>query len=93
MREKIKTFVALHVILLLYSVSAVFSKLAATETRINARFIVCYGIAVFLLCVYAVVWQQNIKRLPLPTAFASKAVTVVWDVIWGVSTRRSPPAR
>ena len=32
---------------------------------------------------YAVFWQQIIKRLPLTTAFANKAVTVVWGIVWG----------
>ena len=32
---------------------------------------------------YAIGWQQIIKRLPLTTAFANKAVTVVWGIIWG----------
>ena len=32
---------------------------------------------------YAVIWQQIIKRLPLTMAFANKAVTVVWGLIWG----------
>ena len=36
-----------------------------------------------LLMVYAFVWQQIIKYLPLSTAFANKAVTVVWGLVWG----------
>lgn len=36
-----------------------------------------------MLGFYAIGWQQIIKRLPLTTAFANKAVTVVWGIIWG----------
>ena len=36
-----------------------------------------------LLGLYALGWQQVIKRLPLTTAFANKAVTVVWGLVWG----------
>ena len=36
-----------------------------------------------LLGLYAIGWQQIIKRLPLTTAFANKAVSVVWGIIWG----------
>lgn len=36
-----------------------------------------------ILAVYAIGWQQIIKRLPLTTAFANKAVTVVWGIVWG----------
>ena len=34
-----------------------------------------------LLGIYAICWQQIIKRLPLTTAYANRAVTVVWGVI------------
>ena len=38
---------------------------------------------IVLLGVYAIGWQQIIKRMPLTAAFANKAVTVVWGIIWG----------
>ena len=37
-----------------------------------------------LLGFYAIAWQQIIKRLALTTAFANKAVTIVWGIIWGI---------
>ena len=36
-----------------------------------------------IMVIYAVGWQQVIKRLPLTLAFANKAVTVVWGILWG----------
>ena len=38
---------------------------------------------ILLLGIYAVVWQQVIKRIPLNTAYANKAVIVVWGILWG----------
>ena len=37
-----------------------------------------------LLGAYAIGWQQVIKRLPLTYAYANKAVTVLWGIVWGV---------
>ena len=37
----------------------------------------------FPLFVYAIVWQQLLKKLPLVTAYANKAVTVIWGIVWG----------
>ena len=34
--------------------------------------------------VYAIGWQQVIRRLPLTTAYANRAVTIVWGIIWGL---------
>ena len=43
----------------------------------------CYGGVLLSLGIYAIGWQQIIKRIPLTTAFANKAVTVVWGIVWG----------
>ena len=67
----------------IYSLSTVCSKLASQQTPNSVRFILLYGCIIGLLGFYAIVWQQIIKRLPLTTAFANKAVTVVWGIIWG----------
>lgn len=83
MRIDIRTFGVLHIILMLYSTSTVFSKLAARQPFLSIRFCACYLAALVLLFFYAVGWQQIIKKLPLTTAFASKAVTVIWGIIWG----------
>ena len=48
------------------------------------KFILYYGLMLAILAIYAFAWQQVIKRLPLTTAFANKAVTVVWGMVWGV---------
>ena len=49
----------------------------------SARFCIYYAVIIVLLGVYAIGWQQVIKRIPLTTAFANKAVTVVWGIVWG----------
>lgn len=78
-----KLFFLLHMLLMVYSTSGIFSKLAAAERFLSPRFCVYYSAIIILLGIYAVGWQQIIKRLPLTTAFANKAVTVVWGLIWG----------
>lgn len=76
-------YVALHAMLAVYSLSSVCSKLAAAQPFMSWRFILIYGASIALLGVYAIVWQQVIKRMPLTTAYANKAVTLVWGLIWG----------
>lgn len=82
--NKLYTFFLLHGLLLLYSFCAVLSKLAATETFLSIRFILFYGASVFLLAIYAVGWQQVLKSIPLSVAYANKAVTTVWGMLWGL---------
>ena len=33
--------------------------------------------------VYAVIWQQILRRMPLTVAYSNKPVTLVWGIIWG----------
>lgn len=82
--KPIFVLIALHVLLLFYSLSGIFSKNAAYQPFLSVPFILLYGGMLAVLFIYAIGWQQIIKRLPLTVAFANKAITVVWGMIWGV---------
>lgn len=79
-----KALLALHVLLAVYSLSSVCAKLASGFEFMSLGFIGCYAGMIALLGVYAVGWQQIIKRLPLTYAYANKAVTVLWGIVWGM---------
>lgn len=82
--KKYRTLFLLHLLLMVYSMSGIFSKLAAGQPFLSIRFCLYYGAILVLLALYAVGWQQIIKRIPLTLAFANKAVTTIWGLIWGV---------
>ena len=81
---KQKTYLLLHLLFLIYAASSVCGKLAAGEIFLSPRFLLFYGGMLLFLAVYALGWQQAIKRLPLTVAYASKAVTVIWGLIAGL---------
>lgn len=83
-KGRIKVLFALHLLLMLFSTSGIFSKTAAQYPFMSTPFILAYGGMIVVLGIYALGWQQVIKRLPLTTAYANRAVTVVWGIIWGV---------
>lgn len=83
MKKKSVWLCILHIALLIYSAGGIFSKTAAQATFGSWKFFLLYGGVLGTLAVYAVIWQQVIKHLPLTTAFANKAVTVVWGMILG----------
>lgn len=82
-QSKVLIIILLHILLAVYSCSGILSKFAAKSDFFSFNFFLFYGGIIFLLGIYAIGWQQIIKRLPLTTAFANKAVTVVWGIIWG----------
>lgn len=83
MQGRLKSLFLLHLLLMVYSFSEIFSKSAAATDFLSPQFCLFYAGIIFLLGVYAVGWQQILKRLPLTTAFSNKAVTIVWGIIWG----------
>ncbi len=83
-QDKLKMYIELHILLFIYSLGAVCSKYAAQSEFLSAEFLFFYGLVLVVLAVYAILWQQILRKLPLVTAYASKAVTVIWGLMWGL---------
>ena len=84
MSKNTKTILALNILLMFFSLGGIFSKLASKQSCLSLKFILCYGALLFIMFVYAIGWQQVIKMLPLTMAYANRAVTIVWGIIWGL---------
>ena len=82
-RGNAKTLLCLHLLLAIYSLCSICGKLASGFTFLSWQFVLCYGGMIAVLGIYAIGWQQVIKRMPLTSAYANKAVTIVWGIIWG----------
>ena len=59
-KDKLKTLLLLHIMLMIYSMSGICSKMASKQ------------------------------EFPLTTAFANKAITIVWGLIWGLVFFQEP---
>lgn len=85
-RVTTKDFLLLHLTLLLYAVVSVLGKyagvnLAIRETTLALVFMVLEFLA---LGVYAVLWQQTLKRMPLSFAYSNKGVCTLWACLFGI---------
>ena len=81
--EKIVWFLLLHCLLLVYALSDITSKFASGQEFLSFKFLLLYGMVIFLLGIYAIFWQQILKKVPLITAYANKSITIVWGMIFG----------
>ena len=81
--KKLKPFILLHFILFIYSFNGIFSKTAAGKPFLSFEFCLFYGLVIIGLGVYAILWQQVLKVIPLNIAYANKAVTLIWGMVWG----------
>ena len=82
-KENFKIYVGLHIILLLYSLGGIVSKLASTKPFLSIDFLILYSMVLLNLAIYAILWQQILKKMSLTTAFANKSILIIWGVIWG----------
>lgn len=83
--KKIKPYLILNLILLFYSLGGICSKIASGKQFLSFEFILFYGLLLFTLAVYALLWQQIIKKIPLNIAYANKAVNLIWGMVWGAA--------
>ena len=80
----IGAFILLQISFLIYSCSSIVAKIASGNEVMSFKFILFYGLEVVILGVYAILWQQVIKKFELSVAYANKAVTLLWALLWSV---------
>lgn len=83
-KNNIQSFLLLYLAFMIYSGTTVCSKFAAMQQGITLPFLFFLGMEVFCLGVYAIIWQQVLKKVSLITAMANKGVVVIFGLIWSV---------
>lgn len=69
-------------IVVIYTMAGVAGKIASNYSFLSWRFILLYGAEIALLGIYAILWQQIIKRFDLSVAYANRSVALLWSMIW-----------
>lgn len=82
-QSRAKSYLLLHLLLLVYSFASVFSKMAGGKPFLSGPFLLLYGASLLMLIVYALLWQQVLKELPLSVAFANKGAVLLWGMVLG----------
>ena len=81
-------FIKLHLNILLFSFTTVFSKAASiqlNEQGLHSVWLYIFAFLMLLNCgIYALAWQQVIKKFELSIAYANKAITLLWALVWGI---------
>ena len=83
-KSKIKKLdiVMLQFSVMVYSLSTVAGNMASKHEFLSIGYILFFGLDFFILGVYAILWQQIIKRFQLSIAYANKAMTLLWSMVW-----------
>ncbi len=86
MNQKIslKNILVLQAVVIVYTLSSVVAKLATGEEVFSFAFFLFYGLEIVILGIYAILWQQMIKRFDLSVAYANRALAILWSAVWAV---------
>ncbi|MDE7476983.1 MAG: EamA family transporter [Lachnospiraceae bacterium] len=82
--KKVKNIALLQGVIIIYTISSVMSKEASASSDDVLRFLFFFGMEFAILGVYAILWQQMIKRFELSVAYANRSMAVVWSMVWAV---------
>lgn len=74
----------LQAIIVIYTTTGIFAKKASSYDVLSKEFILYYGLEIFILGIYAILWQQIIKKFQLSVAYVNRAVALLWSLLWSV---------
>lgn len=80
--KEILKIIALLLINLLYASVGIFTKLASQYDFLSWSYIVFFVIAVGIIGIYAILWQQLIKRIDLTTACVFKGTGLIYAMLF-----------
>lgn len=87
--EKVKDYIFLHLCVMMFSFTSVFSKFASiqlNEGGLKNPKLYLFLFLMLLVCfLYAICWQKIIKKFDLNIGFANRSVYLLWSQLWAVS--------
>lgn len=83
-RSKIFNIILLQMIVIIYTINSIIAKFATKAEPLSLEFFLFYAGEVCVLGVYAICWQQMIKRFDLSVAYANRSMAILWTALWSV---------
>ena len=81
---RLRDVLILQAVIVIYTLSSVMAKLASGEELFSVPFLLFYLAELVILGVYAVLWQQMIKKFELSVAYTNRAMALLWSMLWAV---------
>lgn len=80
----LKAVLAIQGAVIVYTMGGVCSKMAGGQEFLSPGFIMFYGGQIMVLAIYALLWQQIIKRVDLSVAYVNRAMAICWSMVWAI---------
>lgn len=65
----------------IYSCTSIFTKQAAAFPFCSLKYCICLICAILCLGLYAILWQQIIKKMPISDAYMFKGTTIIFTML------------
>ena len=82
-KSKISDYMVLYSAFFVYSISSVCAKFAALQAE-RFRTLCFFAAEILFLGIYALIYQQALKRFTLVVAMSNKGITVILGLLWSV---------
>ena len=74
---------------IIYTLAGVCGKFASNYDFFSLGWILWFGGEFAVLGIYAILWQQIIKRVDLSVAYVNRSLALVWSMVWAFLLFRS----
>ncbi len=78
----VKMALILQAVVMIYTLAGVCAKNAGNYQFLSIGFIIWFGLEFLVLGVYAILWQQIIKRVDLSIAYTNRSLAIIWSMLW-----------
>lgn len=65
-----------------YAIVGIFTKLASQQVFLSWKYLLAFAGAVAMIGLYAILWQQIIRRIELSTAYMFKGTTIIFTILF-----------
>lgn len=81
MNNRVKDYLQLYLVFFIYSLVSLSAKMAAVQSS-AVMTLLFMGLEVVFLGVYALFWQQILKKFSLIVAMSNKGITLLYALGW-----------
>lgn len=80
----VKNIILLQAVVVIYTINSIIAKKATATEPMSFAFFAFFALEACVLGIYAICWQQMIKRFDLAVAYANRAMAILWTALWAV---------
>ena len=84
MTKHFQRYLSLIGVNLVYACTSIFTKMASRQDELSWTYLLWIAGAMGVMGLYAILWQQVIKRMPLSTAYMFKGTSLVFVLLISV---------